>query len=69
EAQETEENALTISERFVFFHINGRYKLDNITVSEVTPPPTTNASTNGFLVFVTGFSVITLVITRIKRKD
>jgi hypothetical protein len=79
DAQETEENALTISERFVFFHINGRYKLDNIKVSDVTPPTTntttttapttTNASTNGFLVLVTGLSVIALVITRIKRKD
>jgi hypothetical protein len=66
EAQESEESAITMSERFVFYNWQGKFTLDNLSVNEFTRSETTS---NGFLFALTGLALLVLIITRRKRKN
>ena len=74
EVDESIHQAIETSEQFVFFSWSGRFKLDNISVSDFTPETTTTTSTeptpaaNGFLVLISGLALVTLVLVRNKRK-
>ncbi|MHA2296224.1 MAG: hypothetical protein ACXAEU_11085 [Candidatus Hodarchaeales archaeon] len=78
EVQESESTALTSSEQFVFFHWGGKFKLDNISVidlsqstsSQSTSSQSTSSqptSTSGFLFILSSLSILVLVITRRKK--